>query len=70
MKVRVEYGGRVLEYDKPPMRTGRFNALCGLFKAGCYFGMVAAVAASCGLPGLLLVGLVSIFALALYLMTI
>lgn len=42
MKVRVELDGRVLEYDKPPMRTGRFKALCGLCKVryGCRRGGV------------------------------
>ena len=36
------------------MKEGRFRALCLLAAAGVYAGMVAAVAALCSVPGLVL----------------
>lgn len=59
MKIRFERNGNVLEYECQPMKEGRFRALCALMAAGVYAGMVAAVAALCGLPGLVVVGVVT-----------
>lgn len=42
------------------MTERRFYALCGLVAAGVYAGMVTAVAALCGLPGVIVAGLASV----------
>lgn len=52
MRFRVERGGVVFEYERKPMKEGRFRILCLLAAAGMYAGMVAAVTALCGIAGL------------------
>lgn len=52
MKVRFEKGGAVFEYERKPMKEHRFRCVCLLTAAAIYAGMVAAVAAMCGIPGL------------------
>lgn len=59
MKIRFERGGVVFEYEQPPMKESRFRALCALAAAGVYAGMVSAVAALCGLPGLIIAAIFS-----------
>ncbi|MEY8262152.1 hypothetical protein AALA80_17700 [Oscillospiraceae bacterium 50-60] len=54
MKIRFEHNGTVFEFESRPMKEGRFRALCLLAAAGVYAGMVAAVAALCNVPGLVL----------------
>lgn len=61
MKIRLERGGAVFEYEHRPMSKRRFLALCALAAVGVYAGMVIAVAALCGLFGVLLVGVVTLF---------
>lgn len=51
MRVRFDLNGVTLEYERPPMPEHRFKALCLLAAGGMYAGMVAKVAASCGLAG-------------------
>ena len=55
MRIRLEYHGTILEYERKPMPEGRFKALCGLAAAGAYAGMVRNVASLCGGFGVLLV---------------
>ena len=54
MKIRMERRGVVFEYERQPMKEGRFRVLCALAAVGVYAGMVAAVTALCGGFGLLL----------------
>lgn len=54
MKIRLERGGVVFEYERQPMKESRFRAVCALAAAGVYAGMVVGVAALCGGFGLLL----------------
>ena len=54
MKIHVEHNGTVFEFESRPMKEGRFRALFLLAAAGVYAGMVAAVAALCSVPGLVL----------------
>lgn len=51
MKVRFDLYGVTIEYERPPMPEHRFKALCLLAAGGMYAGMVAKVAALCGLAG-------------------
>lgn len=62
MKIRLERCGVVFEYEHQPMKEGRFRALCAIVAAGIYAGLVIAVAALCGVPGVVVVGLVTLFA--------
>lgn len=55
MRIRLEHNGTVFEYERKPLPEGRFRVLCGLAAAGVYAGMVWAVAALCGVPGVLTV---------------
>lgn len=55
MRIRFEHNGTVFEYERKPMPEGRFKAVCGIAAAGVYAGMVWAVAALCGVPGLVTV---------------
>ena len=52
MKMRLVLYGVTVEYEQPPMPEHRFKALCLLAAGGMYAGMVAKVAALCGLEGL------------------
>lgn len=61
MKLRFERGGVVFEYETRPRPEGRFRALCGLAAAGVYAGLVVAVAALCGLLGVIVVGVLTLF---------
>lgn len=65
MKIRFERGGVVLEYEQKPMKEGRFRVLCLLGAGVVYAGMVAAVAALCGLPGVIAVGIGTILCMAI-----
>ena len=56
MKIRLERCGVVFEYEHQPMKEGRFRSLCALAGVVAYVGMITAVAALCGLPGLIAVG--------------
>ena len=66
MRIKLEYRGTVFEYERRPLAEGHFRALCALAAAGVYAGRVAAVAALCGLSGLLavVVGTVIVAAIA------
>lgn len=55
MKIRLERGGTVFEYERQPMKESRFRVLCALAGAGVYAGMAAAITALCGVSGLFLV---------------
>lgn len=50
-KVRIDLYGMTIEYERPLMPEHRFKALCLLAASNMYAGMVAKVAASCGLEG-------------------
>ncbi len=65
MRIRFERGGVVLEYERKPMKEGRFRSLCALAAIGVYAGMVAAVAALCGLPGLFAIAVASVLLFAI-----
>ncbi len=63
MKVLIGAGDKyaaLKKEPKPPMSYGRFRALCELAAWGIYAGMVVAVAALCGFPGLITVGVVTV----------
>ena len=62
MRIRFEHNGTVFEYERKPMPEGRFKAVCGLAAAGLYTGLALGVAALCGLPGLIAVGVVTVLA--------
>lgn len=55
MKIRLERGGTVFEYERQPMKESRFRVLCALAAAGVYAGLVIGVTKLCGAPGLFLV---------------
>lgn len=38
MKIRLERGGTVFEYERQPMKESRFRVLCALAGAGVYSG--------------------------------
>lgn len=65
MRIRFERGRVVLEYEHKPMKEGRFRTLCVLAAAVVYAGMVAAVAALCGLPGVIAVGVGTVICMAI-----
>ena len=65
MKIRLERCGVVFEYEHQPMKEGRFRALYALAAIGVYAGMVAAVAALCGLPGLFAIAVASVLLFAI-----
>jgi len=60
MKALLKRDDVSLEYEHQPMQGGRFRALCLLAAIGIYAGMVVAVANACGLPGLIVVGVVTL----------
>lgn len=55
MKIRLERGGTVFEYERQPMKESRFRVLCALAAAGVYAGLVIGVTTLCAAPGLFLV---------------
>lgn len=55
MKIRLERGGTVFEYERQPMKESRFRVLCALAAAGVYAGLVIGVTTLCDAPGLFLV---------------
>ncbi len=63
MKIHLGYNGAVFEFERKPMPEGRFRTLCAIAAAGIYAGLVIAVAALCGVPGVVVVGLVTLFAI-------
>lgn len=65
MKARLDRDDVTIEYDAEPISDGRFRALCRL--AGCvaYAGMVSVVALTCGLPGVVAVGVATILCVAI-----
>lgn len=56
-KVRIYLPGMTIEREWPMMPEPRFKALCLLAAGGMYAGMVAKVAALCGLAG---VGIIAV----------
>lgn len=69
MRLRIESDGKVFEYECQPIQKGRFRALCSLAGAGIYAGMVWAVTALCGLPGLIIVAAVTVLLVMVGVMT-
>ena len=59
MKIRLERDNTVFEFQREPLPESRFKAICGLSAAGIYAGMVVAIAALCGLQGVVAVGVVT-----------
>lgn len=64
MKFRLEVDGNYFEYERRPMRSSRFRALCSLLAAGIYAGMVVGVTSICGLPGLVVAALATLIVFA------
>lgn len=64
MKIHLEHKGAVFEYEWPPMTEHRFKALCLLGAAGAYAGMVAKVAAQCGVVGVAVIAVATLFSIA------
>ncbi len=69
MKIKFEHNGTAFEYQTRPMRKSYFRALCGLAAGGLYAGLTLGIAALCGLPGLIVVGVVSFFVSMLVILT-
>ena len=65
MKIRLERNGTVFEFERQPMKEGRFRVLCLLGAGVRYAGMVGAVAALCGLPGLFVIAVASVLLFAI-----
>ena len=64
MKIRLERGGTVFEYERKPMPPERFKAVCAIAGAAVYAGMVIGVAALCGGWGVVAVmGLTAVLAM-------
>lgn len=61
MKLRLEVDGRVFEYERRPMRSSRFRALCTLAAGALYVFLVWVVATLCGFMGVMMVGVVTLF---------
>lgn len=61
MRIRLERGDVIFEYETRPMPEGRFRTVCGLTAAGVYAGLVITVAALCGLLGVIVVGVLTLF---------
>lgn len=61
MKIRLEHNGDVFEYETRPMRSSRFRAICGVFLAAIYVGLVLGVGALCGFLGVVVVLVLSFF---------
>lgn len=61
MKLHLEFDGRVFEYERKPMPERRFKALCGLAAGGLYVSLVWVVATLCGLLGVVVVALLTLF---------
>ncbi len=53
MKIHLELGGTILEYERHPLPECRFRALCALAAAGLFVIMVGVVTTLCGIGGLL-----------------
>lgn len=62
--IKKRANGRVTAtIDRQPLPERRFKAVCAIAAAGIYAGLVIAVAALCGVPGVVVVGLVTLFAI-------
>lgn len=48
MKIRLDFDGKVFEFEKKPMSGGRFKALCVIFLVLLYVGAVVMLAKHCG----------------------
>ena len=60
MRITVEKhadGSFVVDITRQPLQEGRFKAACALAAAVVYAGLVIAVAALCGVPGVAVVGI-------------
>ena len=62
VKIRLERGGVVFEYERQPMKESCFRVLCALAAAGVYAGLVIGVTALCGGFGLPLVRFATVLA--------
>ena len=65
MRIRLEFLDTAFELDRPPMPEGRFKALCSLIAGGLYVALVGVVTAMCGLVGVIVVGIITLFVVAL-----
>ena len=61
MRIKLDLHGVAFEYERPRMPERRFRALCLLAAAGIYGGVTVAVAALCGLPGVGLIAVLTLF---------
>lgn len=59
MKLKLNFHGTIFEYEKQPMREGRFRRLCALVAAALYVSLVIAVIRLCGFLGLLVIASVT-----------
>lgn len=61
MKVRLEVDGKVLEYERRPMRTERFRALCRLGMASILGAVFLTALKMVGVPALIAAGVLVFF---------
>ena len=59
MKIHLERGDTIFEYELKPMKESRFRTLCVLAACGLYVGLTWVVASLCGIPGVILLAVVT-----------
>lgn len=55
MRIKLDFHGVVLEYERKPMHPARFRRLCVLAAIALYISLVVAVTVLCGFWGLLVI---------------
>lgn len=65
MKLKLDFHGIIVEYEKRPMQEGRFRRLCSLASAALYVGLAIGVTRLCGFLGLLVIAVVTLIAFAI-----
>lgn len=60
MRIRLEHDGTAFEFERNPMSERRFRAMCSIAAAGLYVGLTIGVTALCGVPGLLVLSVVTL----------
>lgn len=61
MKIRLEVDGKVFEYERHPMRSSRFRALCRLGMAAILGTVLIAALKIVGVPALIAAGILIFF---------
>lgn len=65
MKIKLDFHGVILEYEKKPMQESRFRLLYTLLAAALYVGLAIGVTALCGFLGLLVVAVLTLIVFAI-----